>query len=167
MYVRQGFSFWNRCAVEQLRTVSSRFVSHFLAQNGEGTARSWKNPMHQTKTWYLWIKLHPWNFIVSSHWSSTRRSTGEIYRTGGLNGMLDVVELIQIANSSFQCHYESPELNRIQKNFEQIPPSSTMNWSINRGKNMKHTIQVCHQSDLRQCSDGLESALYFVAKLAV
>ena len=50
MYVRQGFSFWNRCAVEQLRTVSSRFVSHFLAQNGEGTARSWKNPMHQTKT---------------------------------------------------------------------------------------------------------------------
>ena len=43
------YAFWNRCAVEQLRTVSSRFVSHFLAQNGEGTARSWKNPMHQTK----------------------------------------------------------------------------------------------------------------------
>ena len=40
------YAFWNRCAVEQLRTVSSRFVSHFLAQNGEGTARSWKNPMH-------------------------------------------------------------------------------------------------------------------------
>ena len=34
--MRQGFSFWNRCAVEQLRTVSSRFVSHFLAQNGAG-----------------------------------------------------------------------------------------------------------------------------------
>ena len=65
--------------------------------------------------------------------------------------------LLQIAPSSFQCHYESLELNKIQKNSEQLPPC--LDWSIEyqSWKQYEKTLHVCRQSDLRH----LESALYF------